>query len=241
MRDPAGELLQLGGLPLRQIMIRLLDAVHLPHRAHGGEGSGRRKQRAERIELPGGPVAPPPRSFDALGRALGGLDLVEDELVRGSSSDVRQPPYVPPHGPGGLFPMAAARLLQRALRGLVESAHCAVELAQQQCLVGVRRKPDRLLQQLVEPAARIRHFGARRSALDHPQSARLHLAELHAQIADHLDPGRRVARDQGRVRVDDPRLTLDQDGGPDEGGDHRHEGDRQDARGGAHMWDQRFP
>src|SRR5207253_4981680 len=65
-----------------------------PTRRSSDLGGERREQRAERVELPGSPVAALPRRFDALGRALGGPDVVQDEIVRGSPSGVREPPDV---------------------------------------------------------------------------------------------------------------------------------------------------
>jgi len=71
--------------------------------------------------------------------------------------------------------------------------------------------------------------------IDGAHHLRLELPKLRAEIADHLDAGRRIARDPERVGVDHARRPPHENGGADEGGDHGDERDCQHSSGGRHV------
>jgi len=89
--------------------------------------------------------------------------------------------------------MTARRLLQRPLRGLLESAQGAPQLAQERRFPFVGGERCGLCEQVVDAPSRIHHLvQGFIVTLDGLDDARVHLAKLRAQIADDADVGRCV-------------------------------------------------
>ncbi|TMA14538.1 MAG: hypothetical protein E6J84_11100 [Deltaproteobacteria bacterium] len=109
--------------------MRLLHPMDLAQRADGDERRERGDGGAERIELPGRPVAASPRGLDSLRRLLRGFHVVLDEIVCRRARSVRQMPDLVTRRLLRQVAMSAPGLLQRSLGRFVERAHRAVQLA----------------------------------------------------------------------------------------------------------------